>query len=120
MERKENYKEYYQKNKDKKKEYLKEYRKKNKEQIKDKSKEYNQTTNGIKYNRINKWKQRGVIHDDFNILYEQYFNTTECNVCKVGFTNTNKKCLDHDHDNGQFRYILCNSCNTNDNWKSKV
>jgi len=132
-------KEYYEKNKEKIKEYyennkekIKQYRLKNKEKIKEQKKEYNKeymkeynkqykkTENGIKYNRINNWKTIGVIHDDYHALYEHYINTTECNVCKCNFTDKNIKCLDHDHTNGQFRYILCKNCNHYDNWKKKL
>ena len=62
----------------------------------------------------------GVIHDDFDALYEHYINTNECDVCHKVFKSTKDRCLDHDHNNGQFRQILCNSCNTYDNWKNKI
>ena len=118
--------EYNKKNKDntekktKIKEYQKEYREKNKEHIQQQKKEYKKTEKGIKSNRITSWKYIGVIHDDFDALYTHYINTNECNVCKTTFTDKNVKYLDHDHTNGQFRYILCNSCNTNDNWKKRL
>ena len=129
--RKEYNKRYKQKNKDKTKEYnkeyhqinkdyYKEYRLNNKEHIKEWTKEYRQTPNGRKRHRIGIWKTRGVIHDDFDKLYEYYINTNECNICKMEFTDKNWKCLDHDHTNGQFRQILCNNCNSYDNWKNKV
>tara|TARA_R110000822_G_C15050649_1_gene466385 strand:+ start:136 stop:474 length:339 start_codon:yes stop_codon:yes gene_type:complete len=106
---------YYQKNKER----ITEYYKNNKEQKKEYQKEYNKTTNGIKHHRINKWKERGVIHDDFNKLYELYINTTECNVCNIDLSTT-VKCLDHSHETGEFRYVLCQNCNIMDNWKKVI
>jgi len=104
--------------------YMKEYRQKNKKRIKEQSKEYQkeyrQTPNGIKVYTISNWKKIGLIHDNYDKLYEHYINTTECNVCNKTFKNTKDRHLDHDHNNGQFRYVLCNSCNTKDNWKNKI
>ena len=102
------------------KEYMKDYYKKNKEKMNNQRKINRQTEKGIKLNRIQNWKTYGVIHDDFDALYTHYINTTECNVCKCNFTDKNVRCLDHDHNTGLFRYVLCNSCNTNDNWKNKL
>ena len=103
--------------KERKREYIREWRLKNKDKIKEQRKEYRQTNQGIKSRIISLWKFIGVIHEDFDKLYEYYINTNECNICKGGFTDKNKKCLDHDHTNGLFRQILCNSCNIRDNWK---
>ena len=100
------------------KEYKKVYYQRLKEQKKEYCKEYRQTPNGIKSRRIIRWKERGVINDDFDKLYELYINTNNCNVCKKVFKNTKDRCLDHDHTNGQFRQILCHSCNIHDNWKN--
>ena len=102
-----------------KKEYNKQYQINNKKKLKELKQEYQQTPNGIKYNRINKWKSRGVIHDDFNKLYELYLNTTECQVCNIDLTTT-IKCLDHSHITGEFRYVLCKNCNNFDRWKKII
>tara|TARA_R110000803_G_scaffold52387_3_gene107860 strand:+ start:510 stop:944 length:435 start_codon:yes stop_codon:yes gene_type:complete len=104
-------KEYYQNNKDK----IKEYDKNRKEQ----KKEYRQTPNGIKSNRISRWKHNGIITDDYDALYNHYLKTAYCDACKVELTygrhNTaTTKCVDHDHsitDAPNFRNILCNFCN---------
>ena len=84
------------------------------------AKEYRQTDNCKKLKCINQWKCRGVIHDDFNELHSLYIATTECMVCHATFTDKNKRCLDHNHDTGLFRQILCNACNTMDNWAKKA
>jgi hypothetical protein len=112
-------KEYRENNKGKIKEQTKEYYENNKEKIKEQTKEYkkeyNKTTAGIKSNRIKNWKTRGVISDDYSSLYDYYLNCKNCEECSIelleGNYGGNKKCLDHDHETGLFRNILCNSCN---------
>tara|TARA_R110000787_G_scaffold60797_1_gene137877 strand:+ start:288 stop:680 length:393 start_codon:yes stop_codon:yes gene_type:complete len=102
---------YYQKNKAKKAEY----RKLNKEKIIECRKKYLQTEQGKKINRIGNWKSKGVISDDFDALYEIYMNINNCENCDIELVNgsggTNKKHLDHDHNGGLFRNVLCGTCN---------
>ena len=62
------------------------------------------------------WKKSGVIHDDFDILYEEYINTFNCNHCGKEFKKRIDRCLDHDHESGLFRKIVCQSCNNSDNY----
>ncbi len=110
--KKEYMKEYYQKNKQKRQVYDKEYRKKNKEKIN----EYKKTDeNYIKSTRIGKWRNRGVISEDYNKLYEYYLSIQECENCGIELNQEGdyktRKCLDHDHNTGLFRNILCDYCN---------
>ena len=105
-------KEYYEKNKEKLNERNKEYREKNKE----KKKKYQQSDKAIKSNRITNWKQSGVVCDDFDILYDKYINTTNCEEGNIELTvdrycTLTTRCLDHDHTTGLFRNVLCNRCN---------
>ena len=68
----------------------------------------------IKTRMICTWKRRGVICDDFDTLYQNYLDSTICDLCGILFDNTIKatsKCLDHDHTTGLFRNMLCNTCN---------
>ena len=108
-------KEYYQQNRDKLREYDLKYYQKNKDKIL----EYYQTPEGIKSHRICNWRQRGVICDDFEALYDHYTKTSYCDFCRVQLTydktrTATTKCLDHDHtitNAPNFRNILCNLCN---------
>ena len=109
-------KQYRIDNAEKIKEHRKQYRIDNLEKIK----AYDQTPQRKKTNRISKWKSQGMEHDDFDYVYDIFMNTTNCDACNIELTtdrqNTSTtKCLDHDHSNGEIRYVLCHSCNTNDN-----
>ena len=81
--------------------YNQQYRLKNKEKVN-------------KYFRIGKWKNRGVISEDYNKLYEYYLSVKECENCGIELNQdeATKKCLDHDHNTGLFRQVLCKVCNT--------
>ena len=127
LKNKDKIKKYYQENKDKIKEQQKIYRQENKDKIKeqnkqyrqenkDKIKEYRQNENCIKQKRISNWKTSGVVCDDYDNLYEIYINTTNCEKCDIiltydKLTTNTTKCLDHNHQTGLFRYVLCNRCN---------
>ena len=109
MDKKEYMKEYQKNNKEKLKEYNKKYRENNKQKILG----YKKTDNTLKFIRIYNWRKRGVVSDDFEILYKIYLSVKFCDICNCELnTNTKtRKCLDHCHKSGYFRNILCNSCN---------
>jgi len=113
----ERHKKYSLKNKEKLKKYKKEYRLNNKEKLKESSRKYNKTPAGFKISKIATWKNIGVIHNDFDKLFELYMNTTNCQNCNILLTSKDRynklttKCLDHNHITGEFRNILCNLCN---------
>jgi len=123
-------KEYREKNKEQRAEYRKEYREKNKEQILEKNKEYYEknkeqrakyrkeyvkTEQGKKVKRISSWKSKGIVSDDFDSLYDYYINCNNCEHCNTelieGSGLVNQRHLDHDHETGLFRQVLCGHCN---------
>ena len=61
---------------------------------------------------IGNWKQKGM-----NILdrehgweiFEMYKNTTHCDLCNIELGE--KRDLDHDHETGEIRNIVCHKCN---------
>ena len=123
----EQWKKYSQANKDKiaeghqKRMLDPEYREKRRQNVR----EYRQTPTGKKNSTKQDWKRNGMIFtaEEFERIYNLYLTQELCNACDVKLTRggmymTNTKaCCDHDHENGLFRHIICNSCNINDNWK---
>tara|TARA_R110002096_G_scaffold414118_1_gene615173 strand:+ start:47 stop:424 length:378 start_codon:yes stop_codon:yes gene_type:complete len=114
----------------KRKEYHRLYRIKNKDIINEKMRlyyvenkedrlKYNQSEQGIKVNRISKWKQYGILCFDFDLLYDIFVKTTNCEFCNC-ILNTDtrtRRCLDHNHnitDRFNVRGVLCHSCNAKD------
>ena len=63
---------------------------------------------------LNNWKKRGVINDNFDELYNYYINCFKCESCDCDIVPGNCKngrYLDHDHETGLFRNIVCPKCN---------
>jgi hypothetical protein len=83
----------------------------NKARILERQRAYKQTAAGKKSQLLATWKQRGLIDDNYDELYDSYLQVTHCAFCKNEFKNTNDRCLDHNHETGLFRAFLCNSCN---------
>lgn len=63
------------------------------------------------------WKRNGLNMENFEEIYEIYMITTHCDICEVELTDGKKftkttKCMDHSHITGEFRNVLCMSCNS--------
>ena len=69
-----------------------------------------------KAHSIRDWKSRGLIYDDYDDLYEIYIKTMKCDHCNKDFKNTTDRCMDHNHETGKFRKIVCRACNTGDSY----
>ena len=69
-----------------------------------------------KSHTIYNWKQYGLIYDDYDELYDIYIKTMNCGHCNKEFTKSNRRCMDHDHNTGMFRNIVCNRCNIHDSY----
>ena len=94
----------------------KKYYEKNKEHIREKQKEYRQTSNGKESKTITDWKRQGLVSTDYNLLYDNYLKSTNCEECdieygKFGDGSGTFKCMDHNHETGLFRNYLCCMCN---------
>ncbi len=90
--------------------------KRNKELSKIRLIKYKQTSNGQKIFKKTCWKQRGLNMYNFEEVYTRYKDAIFCDICECvldeeGNYNRSKKCMDHDHDNGEFRNIVCFYCN---------
>jgi len=103
---------YYETNKQILVEKAKKWEKDNPEKAREKAKKYRSTDKGIKSNIINKWKSRGLV-DDYDKVYERYEYTLFCDLCSCDLDQCTKsvKSMDHDHNTGLFRNILCRMCN---------
>ena len=69
-----------------------------------------------KSDSISNWKKRGLIYHNFDELYEVYIKTMNCQHCGKEFLNKFDRCLDHDHETGMFRKIVCRGCNSHDTY----
>tara|TARA_R110002124_G_scaffold80331_1_gene212673 strand:- start:144 stop:482 length:339 start_codon:yes stop_codon:yes gene_type:complete len=89
------------------------YRAKKKEELKIYNAEYHQTYKGKRTAMKSKWKCRGLICEDPDALFDFWWNATNCDKCNIVFEGigNNRKCMDHDHNTGLFRYFLCHKCN---------
>ena len=102
--------------KEQKKDYNRQYHLTHKEFLNNSKKKYRKKDEGIKANIKGNWKAGGLNMKHFEIIYLLYKSTTECDICKCELGDgkpmkSNTKCMDHCHYTGNFRNILCNSCN---------
>lgn len=94
----------------KSKESRKRYNKKNADKIKEYMKHYSANNNDRIRNASYKSKF-GMTLDDYNVmLIEQDYS---CLICNIHESQLDRKlAVDHCHDTGNIRGLLCNNCNT--------
>ena len=116
--RKEYFKKYWQKHKNKMQEQAKQYRLEHPEYYK----HYSKTDKGMLKIRSNTWKYKGIIllaqFSTYEEQYEYFYNKAngQCQICHkpLSFLNTENMetaHLDHSHSIGKPRGILCRKCN---------
>ena len=105
--------------KQKRKEYMQQYNEKKKLERKEFYKIHNQKPEVKKARKINEWKRRGLITENYDLIYDKWLNTTNCESCGCdlqygvfGGNQSNTKCMDHCHTTGEFRHIICHRCNS--------
>ena len=78
------------------------------------------TKNKKRTDKIKDWRLRGLVCNDYyeyTTIYYHWLVSTHCEKCNIEFTKGNtkyRKCMDHCHNTGQYRNILCHTCNVND------
>lgn len=116
-------KEYYEKHKEKIKQLNVERNKINSVKIKQQKRDYQRTPKGRKQNIISGWKYIGLklFGYTYDEVYEYYLDCDNCEVCNEDISmGGHKKNMDHCHDTGIFRWVLCHRCNANDSWMNKI
>ena len=60
------------------------------------------------------WRYSGMkfTEEDFEYIYSEYMKATHCDLCDKQFKNTKDRQLDHNHETGEIRNIVCNRCNS--------
>jgi len=80
-----------------------------------------ETPKHIKYKksiRISQWKKYGLKlkeNQTYQDIYDLVQNTTNCQLCNMELCDGNKsngRCMDHCHETGYFRKVLCRKCNS--------
>ena len=105
--------------KEEKAEYDRRYKLDNKEKIAKQRAQYQQSPQGKKLTKISNWKTMGLIWDtqeEIDAIYNRWLMSEKCEKCDEKYTETNWKCMDHEHKNGKygkFRNVLCHACNVN-------
>ena len=102
-------KEYYRKNKEKRIEYQLDYEEKNKEKIVEYKKQYhikNRSKHLRNYRNNDLKRKYNITIDEYEIMLIN--QNMCCAICGDHFENLN---VDHNHDTGEIRELLCGNCN---------
>jgi len=81
------------------------------------NKTYYKTDSGRKKVIIAQWKRSGLIHNNYDALYNIYINTHSCMICETPFKTRHDRQMDHNHSPPyNYRQMLCHKCNCHDAW----
>jgi len=88
----------------------KEYYQKNKKRILKRSKEYRDTRETKTYKRKRALKHYyGITLEQYDVMFERQAGV--CAICGGINENGCRLCVDHDHNTGEIRDLLCHRCN---------
>ena len=76
---------------------------------------YKKTAKGKKADRISKWNRTLKIKlredETWEGIYLTWLLTDNCMFCGSDITDKKYKCLDHNHETGLIRGVICKKCN---------
>ena len=67
-----------------------------------------------RWNTKANWKRYGLVFENdlaFSIVYKRLIFARKCESCQKVFTKSLDRHMDHDHDTGKFRNVVCQKCN---------
>lgn len=74
---------------------------------------------------ISNWKRYGLIcreGETYDDIYNYVMSVNNCELCNIELSNGASRydcrCMDHNHETGYFRQVLCHNCNTKYDRKS--
>ena len=49
--------------------------------------------------------------EEFEVIYDRYIHSSQCELCEFVYETTLQRRLDHCHNTGKFRNVVCPKCN---------
>tara|TARA_R110000782_G_scaffold87901_1_gene169963 strand:+ start:198 stop:614 length:417 start_codon:yes stop_codon:yes gene_type:complete len=56
------------------------------------------------------WNKKGLRMSQFEEVWDKYCSTDKCELCDISLKKV-KKNMDHHHQSGYFRFVVCQRCN---------
>jgi len=110
--RKKQAKQYHEKNRKRILKYQAQYREKNREELRKKGRQYSKDN----HEQIKKYGRKWHLKDKYNLSHEEWLKiwnnqNGKCAICKIAFPSPSDACVDHNHETGKIRGLLCIKCN---------
>ena len=64
-----------------------------------------------KSSTLNHWRKSGLNMDNVDEIYNRYIYCKECDFCCAPFKSRRDRQMDHCHNTGKFRNVICAKCN---------